>query len=86
MLKATFCKGIVNIHSIKCSHCESTDKWSIQDIDCNYPIWGGGVKIDNHERVEPAPSILRVMGCVVCLKFTGCEAMKCGCLICRECL
>lgn len=47
-LKITSCKGVVNIGTIECSSCEAKT-WSIVDIDSNAPIWGDGVKIDNHE-------------------------------------
>ena len=87
LMKATFCKGVVSINSIICPNCEKKDQlWSIEDIECNFPVWGGGVKIDNHERVEPAPDELRAMGCVICLKLSNCEERKCGGLICRACL
>lgn len=86
-MKATFCKGVVNLGTLACVNCDKVgQQWTIEDIECNFPVWGGGVKIDNHERVEPAPEILRAMGCVICLKFGNCEQMRCGCLICRPCL
>ena len=85
-LRTSFCKGIVYVNAIACPSCDCRENWSIQDIECNFPIWGGGSKIENHEKVEPAPSILRAMGCVICLKFTNCEPMKCGCLVCKPCL
>jgi hypothetical protein len=48
-LKLTCCKGVINLSLIECSNCEGKDLWSILDIDSNAPIWGDGVKIDNHE-------------------------------------
>ena len=84
-LKISFCKGIVYIKTIDCPSCEKVGSWNIRDIECNYPIWGGGVKIDNHERIEPAPSVIRVMGCVCCFKFSNSNTMRCGCLLCSEC-
>jgi hypothetical protein len=60
--------------------------WSVIDIESNAPIWGDGVKIDNNEEMEVAPSVIRIMGCVICLKFSNCSKMKCGCLLCTSCL
>ncbi len=85
-LKITSCKGVINIGLIECSSCDNKSAWSIVDIESNAPVWGDGVKIDNHEEVEDAPSILRVMGCVVCFKFSNCSKMSCGCLLCAPCL
>lgn len=85
-LKLTCCKGIINLGLVECSGCESKDQWSILDIEANAPIWGDGVKIDNHEEMDEAPAVLRVMGCVICLKFSNCATMKCGCLLCNSCL
>jgi hypothetical protein len=36
--------------------------------------------------MDAAPSVLRVMGCVVCLKFSNCAKLRCGCLLCTSCL
>jgi hypothetical protein len=50
-LKLTCCKGVINLSLVECPHCDCRDSWSIIDIECNAPIWGDGVKIDNHEEV-----------------------------------
>jgi len=47
-LKITFCKGVMSLNNIECPGCESKDKWSISDIVSSAPVWGDGVKIDNH--------------------------------------
>jgi hypothetical protein len=47
-MKATFCKGVVHLNVMACPSCDARDNWSIHDISCNFPVWGGGSKIDNH--------------------------------------
>jgi hypothetical protein len=72
-LKLTCCKGVINLATVECAGCAGKGRWRIQDIDASTgTIWGDGCKIENHEEVEEAPSVLRVMGCVVCLKFASC--------------
>jgi hypothetical protein len=50
-MKLSYCKSLVNVKAIDCPHCEKSGEWSIQDIECNFTLWGGGVKIDNHEHL-----------------------------------
>ncbi len=35
--------------------------------------------------MEDTPSVLKVMGCVSCMKFADCQQMECGCLLCKTC-
>jgi hypothetical protein len=50
-LKLTCCKGIININLVECPNCDAKEMWSIMDIESNAPVWGDGVKIDNHEEI-----------------------------------
>lgn len=50
-MKMTFCISLVNLSSISCANCEKSGNWSIIDIICNFPVWGGGEKIKNHEKL-----------------------------------
>lgn len=50
-VKANFCKGVVQLAAMVCPGCKARGNWSIEDIHCNFPVWGGGSKVDNHEKM-----------------------------------
>ena len=84
--KLTFCKGVINLGVVECATREAKGAWTLLDISANAIVWGDGRKIDNHDELETAPSVMRVMGCVNCMKFSDCRPMRCGCLLCQTCL
>jgi hypothetical protein len=55
-----------------CDRCKNANKWALNDIDSNVPIWGDGRKIENNEILDMAPSRLRALGCIYCMKYADC--------------
>lgn len=51
-VKLTFCRGVIKINELECPKCEKKGNWKLKDVESNAPLWGNGVKIENHEELD----------------------------------
>ena len=85
-LKLTFAKSFIDLAELSCDGCRGGSNWRLEDITSNVPVWGDGRKIENNECLEVAPTPLRALGCIYCMKYRECEELPCECYACRACL